>query len=243
MSTDSLTSSCFSSPSSINLERLCSKAPQSWRKPRSRIYDYNRELGYEYYQPMIDYVIGKENQGVYHHSQRVQLPDTTDLVDRNASPESTGSTDLNDFLIKGYAKQIKERNSTTANVHYHSLHGSKANTDFSKDNLLAQHVPADTRRNYWLRELMVMNSDQFRLQREKETMEHARKEALDTKLAKEAHAKHMSDPEVVAWLRDGAKAATYWCHRTPLNKEERQARLEGKRYEEPEIDLKHVYYY
>merc|ERR1712236_73088 len=67
----------------------------------------------------------KENQGIYHHSQRVHLPDTVDLVDRSASPSSTGSMDLNDFLIKGYAKQIKERNSTTANVHYHSLHGSK----------------------------------------------------------------------------------------------------------------------
>jgi len=191
---------------------------------------------------MVDYVVSKENQGVYHSSQRVQLPDTMDLVDRNTSPES-GSTDLNDFLIKGYAKQIKERNSTTANVHYHSLHNSKANTEFSKDNLLAQHVPADTRRNYWLRELMVMNKSQYREVEEKEMMEQARREALDRKLAKEAHDKHMSDPEVISWLREGAKAATYWCHRTPLNKEERQARLEGKRYEEPEVDLKHVYYY
>merc|ERR1712038_1373067 len=165
-----------------------------------------------------------------------------DLVDRNTSPDS-GATDLNDFLIKGYAKQIKERNSTTANVHYHSLHGSKANTDFSKDNLLAQHVPADTRRNYWLRELMVMNNNQYMTEMEKELMEQAKKEALDKKLAKEAHDKYMSDPEVIAWLREGAKAATYWCHRTPLSKEERAARLEGRRYEEPEIDLKHVYYH
>merc|ERR1719468_187917 len=117
---------------------------------------------------------------------------------------------------------------------YNSLHGSKATTDFSKDNLLAQHVPADTRRNYWLRELMVMNNDQFRLQREKEMMEVARREAIEMKLAKEAHDKHMNDPENIAWLREGAKAAIYWCHRTPLNKEERLARLEGKRYEEPE---------
>lgn len=88
-----------------------------------------------------------------------------------------------------------------------------------------------------------MNTNQHRLEMEKEMMEQARREALDRKLAKEEHDKHMSDPEVIAWLREGAKAATYWCHRTPLNKEERQARLEGKRYEEPEIDLKHVYYY
>jgi len=90
---------------------------------------------------------------------------------------------------------------------------------------------------------MVMNKSQYREVEEKEMMEQARREALDRKLAKEAHDKHMSDPEVISWLREGAKAATYWCHRTPLNKEERQARLEGKRYEEPEVDLKHVYYY
>ena len=77
---------------------------------------------------MVDYVVTKENQGVYHNNKQVHLPDTMDLVDRNArwskiliitmiisyscSPDS-GSTDLNDFLIKGYAKQIKERNSMT----------------------------------------------------------------------------------------------------------------------------------
>merc|ERR1719356_2265717 len=76
---------------------------------------------------MIDYVVGKQNQGVYHESAGVHLPDTLDLVDKKSSPvSSTGSSDLNDFLIKGYAQQIKERNSSTANVHYHRLHGSKA---------------------------------------------------------------------------------------------------------------------
>ena len=32
------------------LDKIGSKAPQSWRKPRSRIYDHNRTLGHEYYQ-------------------------------------------------------------------------------------------------------------------------------------------------------------------------------------------------
>ena len=39
---------------------------QPWKKPRSRMYEYNRVLGNEYYQPMVDYVLCKENQGVYH---------------------------------------------------------------------------------------------------------------------------------------------------------------------------------
>lgn len=53
----------------------------------------------------------------------------------------------------------------------------------------------------------------------------------------------MSDPEVVSWLRGGAQAAVHWCHRSPLSKEERQARLEGKKYVEPEPDLKQFYCY
>ena len=40
--------------------------------------------------------------------------------------------------------------------------------------------------------------------------------ALDELCAAEEHAKHMADPEVVSWLREGAKSAVYWCHRTPL---------------------------
>lgn len=54
MSTESLnssaTSSSFTGDIDSYLDKIGSKAPQSWRKPRSRIYDYNRTLGYEYYQ-------------------------------------------------------------------------------------------------------------------------------------------------------------------------------------------------
>ena len=130
-----------------------------------------------------------------------------------------------------------------ANVHYYLLHGSKSSTDYSKDNMLGQHAPADYRRSYWLRELTVLNKDKLWVEEQKTRQEMAKKEALDQKLAAEEYAKHMADPEVVSWLREGAKAAVNWCHRTPLNKEERQARLEGKKYREPEIDLKQFYYY
>ena len=60
-------SSDFAPPSRVNLEKICSKAPQvlkicstldvssndetqPWKKPRSRMYEYNRVLGNEYYQ-------------------------------------------------------------------------------------------------------------------------------------------------------------------------------------------------
>ena len=54
MSTDSLlsstTTSSFTGDIDSYLDKIGSKAPQSWRKPRSRIYDHNRTLGHEYYQ-------------------------------------------------------------------------------------------------------------------------------------------------------------------------------------------------
>merc|ERR1711936_212792 len=216
MSNESLhssTATSFTGDVDSYLDKIGSKAPQSWRKPRSRMYDYNRTLGYEYYQPMVDYVVAKENTGVYHNRRSVHMPVDVELQQRNTeSPDSLSSntsTDLGDFLVKSYAKQIKERNSSTANVHYYLLHGSKSSTDYSKDNML----------------------------------EEAKKEAVRSKLAAEEHAKHMSDPEVVSWLREGAKSAVYWCHRTPLSKEERKARLEGQKYIEPEVDLKQFYYY
>ena len=128
-------------------------------------------------------------------------------------------------------------------MHYYLLHGSKSSTDYSKDNMLGQHAPADYRRSYWLRELTVLNKDKLWAEEQKTRQEMAKKEAINQKLAAEEYAKHMADPEVVSWLREGAKASVYWCHRTPLSKEERQARLEGKKYTEPEIDLKQFYYY
>ena len=56
MSTDSLHS--LASASSY-LDRLGSNAPPSWRKPRSKIYDYNRELGYEYYQVIATLLVSQ----------------------------------------------------------------------------------------------------------------------------------------------------------------------------------------
>merc|ERR1712241_432947 len=32
----------------------------TWRKPRVRIYDYNQDIGSNYYQPMIKYINDKE---------------------------------------------------------------------------------------------------------------------------------------------------------------------------------------
>lgn len=56
MSNESLhssTASSFTGDIDSYLDKIGSKAPQSWRKPRSRMYDYNRTLGNEYYQVKV----------------------------------------------------------------------------------------------------------------------------------------------------------------------------------------------
>ena len=82
--------------------------------------------------------MAKENTGVYHNRRSVHMPVDVELQQRNTerfvlliisvnekhfskimsdlSPDSLSSntsTDLGDFLVKSYAKQIKERNSST----------------------------------------------------------------------------------------------------------------------------------
>ena len=130
-----------------------------------------------------------------------------------------------------------------ANVHYYLLHGSKHSTDYSKDAMLGQHAPADTRRSYWLRELTVLNQDRAWDEEQRAAAEHAVREAAERRAAAEERARRLADPDTVAWLREGAKAAVHWCHRSPLSAAERAARLEGKKYVEPEPDLSQFYYY
>ena len=69
-----------------------------------------------------------------------------------------------------------------------------------------------------MRELMVAAKEEDRLEMERMRREREAKELLNLKLAREEEDKRMQDPEVVAFLRGGAQAATMWCHRTPLTK-------------------------
>ena len=66
--------------------------------------------------------------------------------------------------------------------------------------------------------MMVAAKEEDRLEMERMRREREAKELLDLKLAREEEQKRMQDPEVVAFLRGGAQAATMWCHRTPLTK-------------------------
>ena len=83
---------------------------------------------------------------------------------------------------------------------------------------LFQHDRAGQSRSRWLRELMVEAKESDRLEEEKMRREREARDMLNMKLAREEEEKRMQDPEVVAFLRGGAQAATMWCHRTPLTK-------------------------
>ena len=69
-----------------------------------------------------------------------------------------------------------------------------------------------------MRELTVATKEEGRLEEERRRREMEAREMLNMKLARELEEKRMQDPEVVAFLRGGAQAATMWCHRTPLTK-------------------------
>ena len=69
-----------------------------------------------------------------------------------------------------------------------------------------------------MRELTVATKEEGRLEEERRRREMEAREMLNMKLAREQEEKRMQDPEVVAFLRGGAQAATMWCHRTPLTK-------------------------
>lgn len=226
------------------------KAPAMWRKPRVKIYDYNRECGGNYYQPMIEYLNAKDNQGVYFEKPRdsIYLPEVAEVGSdkyNNArlKDQQAGAVDLDHFLVKAYSKQIKELNSSTANVHYHQLHGSKANTEYDRFHLLSQHKPANTSRNIWLRELMLVNNENTRREEEREALEEAVRAAMRRKREFEEYHAWRNNPDRVAAARETARAATYFYQRFPLSKEERKARLAGEKYVEKETDWEKMYYY
>ena len=89
---------------------------------------------------------------------------------------------------------------------------------FESEYFFFQHDRAGQSRSRWLRELTVATKESDRLEEERLRREREAREMLNMKLAREEEEKRMQDPEVVAFLRGGAQAATMWCHRTPLTK-------------------------
>lgn len=226
---------------------MFSKAPGMWRKPRVKVYDYNQDFGGNYYQPMIHYINQKENQGNYFSKPKdIYLPVSAEVGSdkfNNARKCEQSGDDLDHYLVKAYANQIKERNKETANVHYHQLHGSKANTDFDKFHLLSQHQPAVATRNLWCRELMMVNNENTRKELESEAYSEAMSRMMRRKLALEEQNAWRKDPVKVKAARESAKAAVYMYSSVPLSKEERKAKLAGEMYIDKPVDLDRMYYY
>ncbi|TRY80444.1 hypothetical protein TCAL_03001 [Tigriopus californicus] len=149
----------------------------NWRKPRAKIYDYNQEFGGNYYQPMIQYVVERENYGPYHERRPVQMPERAEINSNKYTQmrhEDYRNTDLEleHFLTRAYKSQIKDINSSTAKAHRLIAHNSKDSTYKTGQQLLGYHVAADNDRYHYASELNIINQRDY-MRREKEAQMEA----------------------------------------------------------------------
>merc|ERR1711881_258940 len=152
----------------------------TWRKPRVRIYDYNQDIGSNYYQPMIRYINSKEVYGPFMDKTPIEMPERAEIGSNKYSnmryyDKSNTNMDLDDFLIKAYAKQIKELNSSTAMARVTmaraavsmrpSAHSPLDNvsTKYNPIRLLKGAPPGQDKVNYYASELNIT-----RMNREKQ---------------------------------------------------------------------------
>jgi len=110
--------------------------PMLWRRPVPKIYDYNRQSGSSYYQPMIEYIDTKDRQGIFFErpSERIHLPSPSELVMKEKEPELnglSGPSRLNTFLVKAFSQQAKEINGSTARASNLLLRSSAETTTLS----------------------------------------------------------------------------------------------------------------
>merc|ERR1711893_406065 len=144
----------------------------TWRKPRVRIYDYNQDIGSNYYQPMIKYIHDKEIYGPYLQKRTVELPERATLgsnkyTNMGYEDKSNANMDLDDFLVRAYAKQIKELNSSTAMARVNMIHAAvskktsahspldNVSTPYNPIRLLKGGPPGQDTVNHYLSELGI----------------------------------------------------------------------------------------
>jgi len=145
------------------------RMPTNWRKPRSRIYDYNRDFGGTYYQPMLNYLDSKERQGVFFEKpvERIHFPDSAELRKKDRD-EVTNFPDIDTFLVKAYAQQAKEMNSATVKVRTNLIKGwtsmkscphikeDNAQTHYDNMRLAKGEAPGRSQCNYYINQLSSM---------------------------------------------------------------------------------------
>jgi len=112
------------------------REPMLWRRPVPKTYEYNRQSGSSYYQPMIEYIDTKDRQGIFFERpvERIHLPSPAELVMKKKDLESTGPAGpslLNTFLVKAFSQQAKEINGSTAKASNLMIRSSKESTSLS----------------------------------------------------------------------------------------------------------------
>merc|ERR1711994_1221267 len=90
----------------------------AWRRPRMKVYDYNKEFGGNYYQPMIQYINHKDIYGPFSKKADVYLPHSAEVTsakytNMRYSDKSSAKHNLDQFLVDAHKTQIKELNGTT----------------------------------------------------------------------------------------------------------------------------------
>jgi len=133
------------------------RPPVLWRRPKTKIYDYNQRFGNSYYAPMIDYVDSKQRQGIFFErpTERIHLPDPAELVMEKPEfglDESAGYGSLDRFLVQAYSQQAKESNSATVHTSTLMLRGSKENT------VLHTKLTATMLRDHYVKELHAIKA-------------------------------------------------------------------------------------
>jgi len=196
----------------------------TWRKPRVRIYDYNQDIGSNYYQPMIKYINDKEIFGPYMEKKAIEMPERAEIGSNKYSnmrydDKSNANLDLDDFLVKAYAKQIKELNSSTASAHYQQIHNSKLPTFYTKNDLLGGYVRASEAKMHYLNELSHVRQREIREEEKK-----AWEEQYLAEMAKQQNTGPSAE-EIEALNNEFAKdarARLFWIYRTRDMKELKQ---------------------
>jgi len=131
--------------------------PTPWRRPRTKIYDYNQEFGCAYYKPMIEYVDCKDRQGIFFErpAERIHLPDPAELVTKDITDcgdTASGVGSLDRFLVQAYSQQAKEGNTATVHTQNLILRGSKTNT------VLHPKLTATMLRDHYVKELHLVKA-------------------------------------------------------------------------------------
>lgn len=185
-----------------------------------KVYDYNQELGSNYYQPMIEYICSKNRQGPYFQKSSVVLPESPEVTSSKYtqmrySDQSPMNVDIDNFLVQSYAKHIKEVNSSTALAHHMILHNTKDDTFFSQNDLTGAYAVASGNFKHYVNELAhLRQEDERRTERALQAELRRREQALK-RMEPEPEG---ITPEQMELIKD-TRTKYYWIYKTRNMKE------------------------